>query len=291
MVVWATWRDRDMLGRQAVAAGENRLRMQSELAARQSLHDRLIHLQRELDQASCPPQGHHDLLMALAHNTPGRIRLSEVTIEGGRFSIMLYATICSFNPHAVPEAILFRWLASDGLGIAVTTPACVAIMRTRFADARSMGRNWVYLLLAFVASAVVLSQGGLPPFLLLPILLLVLLRLNLGWAAIATLFAATVGCWFTLHGQGPFASYRNFSEFGPAITLQVFLASSMFLLYSVSVVLESQKATERRLKKTVALHDLITENSRDAILLSDMAGNRLYASAATKRFGGWSPQE
>jgi hypothetical protein len=119
---WATWRDREMLGRQAVAAGENRLRMQSELAARQSLHDRLIHLQRELDQASCPPQGHHDLLMALAHNTPGRIRLCEVTIEGGRFSIK---GVCGAGTSGSdgPFSSLRRALAAEGSGWTILSAA------------------------------------------------------------------------------------------------------------------------------------------------------------------------
>jgi len=71
----------------------------------------------------------------------------------------------------------------------------------------------------------------------------------------------------------------------------VFVAVGVFMLYSVSVVLESRRAFERKLEKIVALHNLITENSRDAIILADFAGNRTYVSSAVERLAGWSPEK
>jgi diguanylate cyclase (GGDEF)-like protein/PAS domain S-box-containing protein len=107
----------------------------------------------------------------------------------------------------------------------------------------------------------------------------------------ATLFAAGVGSWFTLHGIGP-AAAMGFSYPGqPSIVMQSFIAVGMVMVYSVSAVLEKQQATERRLQEIATLHELVTENSRDVIILADLEGNRRYVAAASASMGGWTPQE
>ena len=106
----------------------------------------------------------------------------------------------------------------------------------------------------------------------------------------ATLFVAAAGSWYTIRNEGPFA-YQLSSPFEPAILLQAFLAAGLFMIYTVSVVLESRHATERRLQKIVAQHTLVTENSRDVIILADFEGNRNYVSPAAKDLSGWTPQE
>jgi diguanylate cyclase (GGDEF)-like protein/PAS domain S-box-containing protein len=62
-------------------------------------------------------------------------------------------------------------------------------------------------------------------------------------------------------------------------------------MYSVSVVLDKERSTERRLKETVSIHNLIAENSRDVILLSDFDGRVSYVSPAVESMGGWKPEE
>jgi diguanylate cyclase (GGDEF)-like protein/PAS domain S-box-containing protein len=61
--------------------------------------------------------------------------------------------------------------------------------------------------------------------------------------------------------------------------------------YSVSVVMESRRVIERRLQKIVSRHALVTENSRDVIVLADFHGNRSYVSSAVRDLLGWSPEE
>jgi diguanylate cyclase (GGDEF)-like protein/PAS domain S-box-containing protein len=136
------------------------------------------------------------------------------------------------------------------------------------------------------------SQSRIPlEFFLFPFLVLVLLRLGLGWASMALLFAAWVGCWFTDNGYGPFAASNYLTPLEPAVLIQVYLASVMFLLYSVSLIMESRRAAERRLHKIVAQHTLVTQNSRDVIVLADFHGNRSYVSPAVRDLLGWSPEE
>ena len=73
--------------------------------------------------------------------------------------------------------------------------------------------------------------------------------------------------------------------------LQIFIASALFMLYTVSVVLENQSIIERRLRKTVAQYALVTENSRDVIILTDSNGRRSYVSPACESLVGWSARE
>ncbi len=193
---------------------------------------------------------------------------------------------------ASPGIVFLNWVAADGLGACVATPACVAIFRTRFRTSLYFGQNWAYLLAVVVCACAAFSQFRVPlAFLLYPLLVLVLLRAGLGWAALALLIAAGIGSGFTVRGHGPFAVSASLDPLKSAILMQLFVASAMAILYSVSVVLESLRATERRLLEIAALHKLVTENSRDVIILADFEGNRSFISAAGENWGGWTKKE
>jgi diguanylate cyclase (GGDEF)-like protein/PAS domain S-box-containing protein len=205
---------------------------------------------------------------------------------------LVYAPIAACWQHTAPLPALIKYVIADGLGIALATPACVAILRIRSSEIISFGKYWFYLLLVVAMSLAGFSQNSIPlQFFLFPLLVLVLLRLGLGWASMALLFAAWVGCWFTDYGYGPFASSNYFTPLEPAVVVQFYLASVLFLLYSVSVVIESRRVIERRLQKIVSRHALVTENSRDVIVLADFHGNRSYVSSAVRDLLGWSPEE
>ena len=169
---------------------------------------------------------------------------------------------------------LIKWFLSDSVGICVVTPACVAIFRSRIhRGSYFRARRW-YMLPFAIAVFLVFSQAKLSaPFVLFPVLILVMLNFGLGWASFCTLFVACVGSWFTVRGLGPFAALRSSTSFAPALIFQLWIASAMFMLYSISVVIENLRDTERKLKEIVALHKLVTENSRDVIALSDFDGS------------------
>ena len=205
---------------------------------------------------------------------------------------LVYALIAAYWQHTAPVPALIEYVIADGLGIALATPACVAILRIRSSEITSFGKYWYYLIPVVAISLAGFSQSRIPlQFFLFPLLVLVLLRLGLGWASMALLFVAAVGSWFTVRGLGPFASPNYLTPLEPAVVIQVYLASVMFLLYTISVVMESRRAIERRLRKIVTQHALVTENSRDAIILADFNGNRRFVSAAAKQMVGWTPLE
>jgi diguanylate cyclase (GGDEF)-like protein/PAS domain S-box-containing protein len=194
--------------------------------------------------------------------------------------------------HASTGTVFLQWASSDGLGTSVATPVFVAILSAHFKDSISLKTTASYLILIAAASFATLSQARLQlPFLLYPLLVLVLLRLGLGRTAMAMLIVAGFGSWYTVHGQGPFTLSNVLAPLGATIELQIFLASAMLMLYGVSVVLERQKATERKHQEIATLHRLVTENSRDVITIADFDGNRSYVSSAAQTMGGWKPEE
>jgi diguanylate cyclase (GGDEF)-like protein/PAS domain S-box-containing protein len=204
----------------------------------------------------------------------------------------VFALVAAPWLHASTGIVFLQWASTNGLGASVATPVFVAILSAHFTHSISLKTTASYLILIAAASFATLSQARLQlPFLLYPLLILVLLRLGLGWSAMATLIVAGVGSWYTAHGQGPFTLSNFLAPLGATIELQIFLASAMLMLYSISLVLERQKTTESRLQEIATLHRLVTENSRDVIIIANFDGKRSYVSSASENMGGWKPEE
>lgn len=194
--------------------------------------------------------------------------------------------------HDFSLRTMFDWVLGDGLGEAIIVPTFVAVFRARFNKSSSLRRHWFYPLVLLAVTLIAFSQNSTPCLILiLPLLVLLLMRLGLGGAALATLLIATAASWFTLHGYGPFAISTSIDAVQSSIQLQFFLACCIFLIYIVSVLLEDRNEIERQLKKIAAIHRLVTENSRDVIMLADLDGRRTYVSSAVEQMKGWKPEE
>jgi diguanylate cyclase (GGDEF)-like protein/PAS domain S-box-containing protein len=205
---------------------------------------------------------------------------------------LMYSVFAAITEHAPLTHSFSQWFAADALGIAITTPACAAIFRARFRGTVSWSRDWFYPVLFVVLTIAAFAQARVPLlFLIYPLLVLVLLRMGMGWAALAVLFVAAVGSWLTVRGAGPFAMLQMTNTADASIMLQIFVASAMFMLYTVSVVLDTQQGTERRLQQIASLHAMVTENSRDVIILADFDGRPHYISPAILSLTGWGPDE
>jgi diguanylate cyclase (GGDEF)-like protein/PAS domain S-box-containing protein len=188
--------------------------------------------------------------------------------------------------------LLFTWISTDALGIAVATPACVSVFQFHLSLSCMRPRDWLLLATLVPITLGAFGQSHVPMiFLIYPTVGLILFRFGLGWAAVSTMFVTAVGSEFTIHGIGPFALVAPSVSRSPAMLLQLYIASGMFLVLSAASVLDSLRTTERRLRETANLHELVTENSRDVIILADFSGRRNYVSAAAAHWGGWKPQE
>lgn len=221
------------------------------------------------------------------------LRFSAAALLGAPLSIgAVFAFIPMIHGRGgfLPE--LLKWTIANSLTTAVITPACVAVFRAHPGRSRAWRHHWLTLAFAGVLVLLVFSQSKAPlVFILFPVLILVLLRAGLGWAALVTLFAAAVGNWYTLRGQGVFADFHSLAPNEPFVVLQLSLAGAIFMLYSVSLVLGRYSSIERQLRKIASLHSLVTENSRDAILIAGFDGSPSFVSPAMQRMTGFSPEE
>jgi diguanylate cyclase (GGDEF)-like protein len=167
--------------------------------------------------------------------------------------------------HREPVSVLLHWLASDCVGIAVTTPVFIAIFQNSLKGGVGSWRGYVSpAVLALVTVAVFYRASAPLLFIVWPFLLIVLLRSGMGWAGIGTLYVAVVGGSLTAHGLGPLGANSGLPVAIRPLILQVFLLASLFMLYSVSVVLESHKSIERKLQdayravEALAVKDALT---------------------------------
>ena len=208
-------------------------------------------------------------------------------VAGVPFAVFMHLT-----RHQDLLSTLTGWAVGDGLGIAVVTPTFVAILQSRMRNTHLLRMHWIYPAMVVAITILVFSQDRFPLlFLVYPFLILVLTRIDLGWAALSTLLVSVLGGWYTVHHHGPLAlSVKAGMEWQAAI-LQLYLASAIFTLYAISIVFGNLRKTQSELRQIAALHKLVVDNSRDAIELGDLDGTRNYVSAGIKAMTGWEPRE
>ena len=187
---------------------------------------------------------------------------------------------------------LLTWITTDGLGTAIAAPGCISLFSSQLKPAGRWKAHWPFLVALVPITLVSFCQDRAPViFLIYPTVALILFRCGLGWASISTLFVSAVGSWFTLRGMGPFVHANSLSPVEPTVQLQLYIASGMFLVFAAASVMDTLRATQRRLRETVSLHNLVTKNSRDVIILADFMGNRSYVSDSASTWGGWRREE
>lgn len=225
----------------------------------------------------------------------------------GRFVIRFVGLACLLGPSvaAVPFGIfkhlvthedflgaVLGWINGDGLGIAVVTPTITAILANRMRNTHLLRRKWFYPVMLIAVAVISFRQEGAPLlFLVFPFLVLVLMHIDLGWAALSTLAVAIIGSWFTVHGRGPIGAAPHLGYQWKAAILQLYLASLMFTLYAISVVFGNLRKTQSELRKIAGLHKLVVDNSRDAIILGELDGTQTYVSPGVKPLTGWEPRD
>ena len=213
-------------------------------------------------------------------------------LAGPMLAGAVYALVLPFLRTPAPPHPFLSWAISDSLGIAISTPAFVAVFQTRLRHSVDWRRNWFFPALLLAVAIVGFSQDTFPLICVVyPLLVLVLVRVGLGYASLFTLMVAAIAGWLTIQGSGLFAAMRTIDPALPSRMLQIAMASAMFLIYTVSVVLEKQRASERRLEEIVVLHNMVMEHSRDVIMLIDFDGRPRFISPAVYAMTGWKPDE
>jgi diguanylate cyclase (GGDEF)-like protein/PAS domain S-box-containing protein len=205
---------------------------------------------------------------------------------------LMFALAYAIWTKSAPWQAMTGWITTDALGTAIVTPACVALFRSHLRGTGKWNSDWPFPLVLVGVTVAAFAQTRVPIiFLIYPIVALILFRFGLGWASMSALFVAAIGSWYTVHGAGPFSQIEPGSPMGAAVVLQLYVASGMFMIFAASSVMDTLRTTENCLRKIVSLHQLVTENSRDAILIVDFEGNPAFISPALERITGWKPEE
>jgi diguanylate cyclase (GGDEF)-like protein len=163
---------------------------------------------------------------------------------------VLFSIYSTFSAHTAFGPMVVKWTVADGLGIGVASPACIAIFRAQ--PARSLGswQIWLHLVPVAAISYAIFAQNQAPlPFLLYPILVGIQLRFGLEWAALDSLVVAGIGSLCTFRGLGPFAASSSLTPLGKSVVLQLYVACALFLLYSISVVVDGLRRTQKKLEE------------------------------------------
>jgi diguanylate cyclase (GGDEF)-like protein/PAS domain S-box-containing protein len=196
-----------------------------------------------------------------------------------------------YAPGSFAQRILYCAVA-HGLGTALVTPALIALFSTRQFEHESWKHCTVKQLILLPLGILLLAQPTLPLLLLvLPLLALTYRGFDTERIVQLLLLLAVASVLLTASGHGALYLFATTHGICSASILQLFCAEGILLVYSISSVLDHHRSAEHQLEKIAALHALVSENSRDAIILSDMSGKRSYGSAAAEKFGGWRPEE
>lgn len=218
--------------------------------------------------------------------------LSYAVLLGPAAAGLLYGIYATVWMHGSFVTNWLTWIAADGLGTAVTAPACVAVFHDGLRLPWPRKKPWIYPVLLAICTSIAFHQSiGPAAALIYPALVLVLLSMGMAWAALGALFVTIAGSYMTLQHQESLASAGLLSHTHPAVRLQILVVSALFTLYCISIVIDRKRVTEKKLNETAALHALVTQNSRDLIMLSDLDGRRSYVSGAAYPMTGWSPRE
>ncbi len=195
--------------------------------------------------------------------------------------------------HIMPHLHTFLWwFTADGLGMAVLIPLYLSFTREK----TFLGRSWWEVLGSFavlcgLATAVFGHVRAPLLFLLLPCLLVIGIRLGLAGSALGLLAVSTIGGFFTTFGYGPLSLMQGSSLTTRDLTLQIFIAVSMLMLYILEVLRAESNRLQQGLTSSEARFRLLAVSSRDAILLMNLEAGVSYASPAITEMLGWEPDE
>ena len=180
---------------------------------------------------------------------------------------------------------LSRWYVGDAMGVLVIAPAILILWPPQRLRMRR-GTLAALLTLALVTLVAVapwrFTAGAGLPFLTLPLLTLIALRLGLRGAAAGVLIVATIIEAVTAAGEGPFA--EDAGAFHGLVVAQMFLAMCAVTTYTVAI-LAGELLSRGRLEdelRAQALRDSLTGLANRRLLFDRMT----QASARLERRPG-----
>jgi diguanylate cyclase (GGDEF)-like protein/PAS domain S-box-containing protein len=216
------------------------------------------------------------------------------------YGVVLAPAVASFLASFLQTAHLrvptfhdfHRWFTADALGIATITPLYLAFQQREGFSGRSQGEIVGLFLLLFAVTLAVFSQTLFPVLFLVMLVLLVLgARLGLAASALGLLVVSILGGFLTTAGRGPVALMRSNSISERDLLFQLFIITSMLLLYIVEVLIQESRHLQADVQSSERRFRLLAEASSDIIVLTDLDGMRHYVSPSVFEVLGWRPED
>ncbi len=181
------------------------------------------------------------------------------------------------------------WLGDVGGGVIIAPFILVWWTHHRIPFSISKAFHLLLCILAIYLVNKIIFSGVIPyPYLYTPLAIWIAFWFGRRGASSATLIVAAFTITYTLSGTGPFVR-ESLND--SLIQLQIFLSTfSLTALSFATTVLELRKGQQQITSHEERFKALI-ENSFDAVVLVDPTSKILYASPATKRVLGYSPEE
>jgi diguanylate cyclase (GGDEF)-like protein/PAS domain S-box-containing protein len=185
-----------------------------------------------------------------------------------------------------------RWFTADALGIAIVTPLCLTFNEKKPFAGRSKREVLGLLALLGVVTIGVFWQSQFPLlFIMIPFFLLLGIRLGLAGSALGLLLVSILGGFLLTAGHGPISLMKSSLLAQRDLIFQLFIATSMLLLYSVEVLSAESLHLQVNLRGSERRFRLLAEASSDIISLTDLEGVRHYVSPASVEVLGYRPEQ
>lgn len=193
------------------------------------------------------------------------------------------------------EVLFATWLASHGLGMAIFAPLTII---ARVEGQRLFGKPGKRLELAITLALVaatclaVFTQNRYgTAFMVFPPLLVCVLPHRFSGFVPAMAMIAVIATTATADGLGPFVLDGEFTDFQRTMLLQVFIASTCLLAFSMAVTLTERKLFAHRATQSEQEYRMLADYSRDLVVRLVADGTRRYVSPSATELLGWSREE
>ena len=198
--------------------------------------------------------------------------------------------------------VLWHWLLTEALGLAIVTPLVLTLARR---DAMLLAvppllSSTLVLVAVYAAIAgAAFLQSEVPLGLLIfPPLLLLVGRLGFPGAGLGILVTAVIAALGAILGRGRFGIAPGATAYGTLTFMQFMLAVASVMVYPLAAAVSERRRMNQalsdqhsRLSRSEYRYRLLADNASDIITRVRLDGRRLYVSPSVKDVLGWTPDE